>query len=230
MQTLAQRFFTAEEQQRITRTVQQVERQTAGEVVPMVVSASHAYPEAVLTGAAVLSLPAALIAAFATGMFFWWHDQILGLFFGFLLFFFPLARMLMRFPVLLRLFINGQRAELEVERAALARFYSEGLQATRDATGVLIYISVLERRVWILGDRGINERLEPQVWQGFVADLVTGVREHRQGEALCAVIAGIGALLHTHFPPKADDRNELGDLMIADSNGAMTKRTLVVQG
>jgi len=229
MQTLAQRFFTAEEQQRITRTVQEAERQTTGEIVPMVVSASHDYPEAALVGAATLSLPTALVAAYATGSFFWWHDEILWLFLGYLLLLLPLARMLLRLPVLLRPFISRRRAVIEVERAALARFYSEGLQATRDATGVLIYISVLERRVWILGDRGINERLAPEVWQEFVTALVTGIRENRQGEALCTVIAGIGALLHTHFPPKADDRNELGDLVIVGPDTAVAKHTLVVR-
>lgn len=229
MQTLAQRFLSAEEQQRITRTVQQVEQQTAGEIVPMVVAASHAYPEAALTGAALLSLPVALIAAWATGSFFWWHDQVLWLFLGYLTLLFPLARMLMRLPVLLRPFINGQRAEEEVERAALARFYSEGLQATREATGVLLYISVLERRVWILGDRGINERLAPQVWQEFVAALAVGIKEGRQCEALCAAIEGIGALLRTHFPFKPDDRNELDNLMIAGPDGVIAKRSLIVR-
>ncbi|WP_051554229.1 TPM domain-containing protein [Desulfobulbus elongatus] len=229
MQTLAQRFLTADEQERIARTVEEAERRTTGEIVPMVVSASHAYPEAVLTGAAVLSLPAALIAAVTTGSLLWWQDQFLWLFLAFLLLFFPLARLLMRLPFLLRPFISERRAAAEVERAAVNRFYREGLQDTRDATGVLIYVSVLERRVWILGDRGINERLEPQVWQGFVDTLVTGIREDRAGEALCQVIEEVGALLHAHFPPRADDRNELANLLIAGEDGALARRTLIVQ-
>jgi putative membrane protein len=59
--------------------------------------------------------------------------------------------------------------------------------------------------------------------------LVRGIRENRQCESLCAVITEIGALLHTHFPPKADDRNELSDLMIAGPDGAVQKRCLVVR-
>jgi putative membrane protein len=229
MQTLAQRFFTTEEQQRITQTVHQVEQRTAGEIVPMVVSASHAYPEAKITGAAVVSLPLALIAAFATGSLFWWPGQVLWLFLAYFSFFFLATYLLMRLPVLLRLFIRPERAAEEVERAALAHFYAEGLQATRDGTGVLLYISVLERRVWILGDRGINERLSPQVWQAFVDRLIQGIREKRQCEVLCAVIEEIGTVLHTHFPPKADDRNELSDLLIAGQGGDLRKRQLLVR-
>ena len=229
MQTLAQRFFTTEEQQRITRTVQQVEQRTAGEIVPMVVSASHAYPEAKITGAAVVSLPLGLIAAFATSALFWWPGQVLWLFLVYYLLFFLMGLLLMRHPALLRMFIRPERAAEEVERAAVAHFYAEGLQATRDGTGVLLYISVLERRVWILGDRGINERLSPQVWQAFVDRLIQGIREKRQCEVLCAVIDEIGTLLQTHFPPKADDRNELSDLMIAGQDGDIRKRQLLVR-
>lgn len=229
MHMLAQRFLTTEEQQQVTQTVREVERQTSGEIVPMVVSASHSYPEAQLTGAALLSLPLALLAAFAAGNLLWWRGEVLWLFLLFFLLCFAGARLLMRHPALLRPFIHNARAAEEVRRAALAHFYSEGLQHTRDATGVLIYISVLEHRVWILGDRGINERLAPQTWQDCVDRLVQGIKDKRQGAALCAAIAEVGSLLREHFPIKADDRNELSDLMIVDAESDAGKRQLVVR-
>lgn len=230
MQTLAEGFFTQDEQQKITQAVQRAEQQTAGEIVPMVVSASHAYPEAELTGAAVLALPVALAAALVTGSFFWWQGEVLWLFLGYLSVFFLFARLMVRRNTsLLRLFIRRHRVAAEVERAAFTHFYAAGLQATRDATGVLIYISVLERRVWILGDRGINEKLPQQTWQAFVSRLTTGIREKRQGAALCATIEEIGSLLHTHFPPKDDDRNELSDLIIEAENTSNPGHTLIVK-
>ena len=230
MQTLAEGFFTQDEQQEITQAVQRAEQQTAGEIVPMVVSASHVYPEAELTGATVLALPAALAAALVTGSFFWWQGEVLWLFLGYLSVFFLLARLLVRRnSSLLRLFIRRQRAAAEVERAAFTHFYAAGLQATRDATGVLIYISVLERRVWILGDRGINEKIPQQTWQVFVSRLTAGIRGKQQGAALCTTIEEIGNLLHTHFPPKDDDRNELSDLIIEADNTRSTRPTLLVK-
>ncbi len=215
MQTLADVFFTIEEQQKITRTVQQVEQQTTGEIVPMVVAASHSYPEAELTGAMTLAVPLALSIAYGISSLLWWQGHFLWVSLLGIAVFFPLARLIVRrSPWLLRLFLREDRTEAEVERAAFISFYAERLHDTREATGVLIYISVLERRVWILGDRGINEHLPPQIWQDFVSRLVTGIREKQQCAALCAVIEEIGSLLHAHFPPKADDRNELSDLMI----------------
>ena len=229
IQTLAERFLTQNEQEEITRAVQRAEQQTTGEIVPMVVSASHAYPEAELTAAAVLSLAVAVAAALVTGSFFWWQGEMLWLFFGYLAVFFLIARpMVQRSPSQLRYFIRKQRAAVEVERAAFTHFYAAGLQATRDATGVLIYISVLERRVWILGDRGINEKIPQQTWQAFVSRLTAGIREHRQCAALCATIEEIGSLLHTHFPPKDDDRNELSDLII-EGESTSGSHTLIVK-
>jgi putative membrane protein len=122
-------------------------------------------------------------------------------------------------PWLLRWFISRERTEAEVERAAFTHFFAAGLQATRDAIGVLIYISVLERKVWILGDRGINEQLPPQTWKDIVSRLTTGIREKQSCAALCATIEEIGMLLHAHFPPKEDDRNELSDLVIEKETG-----------
>jgi len=230
MQTLAEQFFTAEEQQRITRTVQRVEQQTAGEIVPMVASASHGYPEAELAGAMLIAGPLALAAAFGLASLLWWQDEVLWLFLGCFSVFFILARLILRsYPPLLRLFLHKERIDTEVARAAFTHFYAEGLQATRDATGILIYISILERRVWILGDRGINAHIPPQVWQEFVDRLTCGIREKQPCSALCAIIEEIGALLQAHFPAKADDRNELGDLMIVGREDLLGNRRLLVK-
>jgi len=227
MRTLAEQFFTTAEQQQITQTVRQVEQRTAGEIVPMVVSRSHSYPEAELTGALALAGPMALAAAHGLAALFWWPGETLWLFLAGLAVFVPLARLLLRrMPSLLRLFLWPERVEEEVARAALSHFYSQGIQATRDSTGVLIYISVLERRVCILGDRGINARLGAQVWQDGVDRLVAGIRAQTSCATLCALIEEIGALLATHFPARADDRNELDDLMIVDS--ATSGRGLLV--
>lgn len=229
MQTLAQRFLNSEEQQQVLQVVRAMERRSSGEIVPMVVSASHSYPEAALTGAVLLAGLLALPTALATGGLFWATHQVLWFFFGYFVLFFPLCRLLMRFPMLLRPFISTHRADEEVRRAALARFYSEGLQATREASGVLVYISVLERRVWILGDCGINQRIAPETWSTFVVTLIAGIKQGQAGAALCAVIEGIGDLLARHFPQKKEDTNELGDLLIADEQGRLSKRTLIVE-
>ena len=230
IENLAQQFFTTAEQERITAAVQAVEARTSGEVVPMVVSASHSYPEASLLAAAAFALPAALAAAFTTAQLLWWRGELLWLVLLFFLLFFLVFRPLInRFPSLLRLFLGRARMEAEVERAAFTHFFTEGLQTTREATGVLIFLSVLERRVWILGDRGINERIQPKGWQEFVDRLTAGLRDNRRCDALCAVIAEIGELLADRFPPRPDDCNELNDLVIVAENPDFAGRQLIIR-
>ena len=110
MQTLAERFFTGAEQQRITAAVQAVEARTSGEVVVMVTSASHGCPEAGLLAAAALALPAALATAFTTAGLLWWRGEVLWLFLLLFTLFFALLRPLVgHFPSLLRLFLRGIR-------------------------------------------------------------------------------------------------------------------------
>jgi putative membrane protein len=76
-------------------------------------------------------------------------------------------------------------------------------------------MSLLEHKVWILGDRGINARIEPSSWQEMAGDLAGGIADGRGCEALCAVIGRCGAELSRHFPRLADDINELGDSLIS---------------
>lgn len=215
MQTLAERFFNAQDAGRIKAAVAQAEAGTSGEIVVMVASASSPYPEAELRAALIFSFPLALLLTYAAAGFLWWRGDLLWLFLAL----FAVAFLLLRFAaplshLLWRWFISPGHAAREVEREAVLSFYSENLHHTRQATGVLVFISVLERRVWILADSGINEVLPPSTWQELVDQLTRGIRAGEQGAATVSVVERIGQLLATSFPPEPDDRNELADLII----------------
>ncbi len=131
--------------------------------------------------------------------------------------FFPLAREVVKRTLWLkRRFISTKEIEAEVKEAAFTAFFKEGLYRTRDATGVLVLISVFERWVCVLADRGINERLTPDVWEKVVASIVNGIKKHRQAEAICEGIGKIGHILAAHFPIKPDDTDELKGVIIGD--------------
>ena len=119
-----------------------------------------------------------------------------------------------KLPRLKRYFLSPARADIAVQEGAAAAFFSEALHNTRDDNGILLYISVFERRVWVLGDHGINDRIAPQAWQEVV-DLVTrGIRQGTPCQAICDGIERIGSILEEHFPIRADDKNELHNLII----------------
>src|SRR5665647_1457948 len=155
METLAQQFLTEAEQKRISALVQQMEQQTSGEIVPMVVSASHSYPTALITGATVLALPLALLLMPVISAFFWLGSQNVWIFIALFMALYGLFYVLVhRFAGLKLLFLSSNQFKAEVQEAAIASFFTERLYKTKDANGILIFISVLERKVWVLADAG----------------------------------------------------------------------------
>ena len=104
----------------------------------------------------------------------------------------------------------------DLEARAERRFHRLGMKRTAERNGVLIYIAPKARRFRILGDAGIHEKAGDQFW----TEVASVLEEHfRRGEFTEGVVRGVervGELLATHFPRKADDRNELPDQVTED--------------
>lgn len=205
----AETFFTETEKEQIAATISGVEQKTSGEVVAMVVAASDTYPEARLLAGFSIGGPTALII---TDLFL---ADSLG-------YFLPLA-LCCAFLVttlskvcspLLRLFIPESRLETRVAERALRAFYEKKLHTTRDNTGVLFFISLLERKVWILADTGIYEKISQETLQSYANDIALGIKQGQPCTALCRQIEAVGGILASHFPIKADDTNELSNQLL----------------
>jgi putative membrane protein len=119
-----------------------------------------------------------------------------------------------RFPRLKLALVGKKRLKEAVRERAIRAFFEKGLYRTRGETGILIFISIMERKVWILGDRGINERIDPQLWLTLAGELAGRVKEGHAFDGLCTVIEKLGNVLKEHFPKEADDTNELSDEVI----------------
>ncbi len=98
-----------------------------------------------------------------------------------------------------------------VRRAAEAQFVALGLTHTRDRTGVLLYVSVAQRRAQVLADIGIHAKAPEPVWDEVVALLVEGLKRGDAAEGFAAAATRTGEILSAHLPPRMDDANELPD-------------------
>jgi len=215
MKDLAKNFLTNDERTRVETAVKEAEKLTAGEIVVMIISASYQYPLAIVIGAAAFALPLALIFTPLAGARLWIGGQNMWLFLGFLTVFFILFHeIIKRIPWLKRFFISRKEIDDEVEEAAITNFFDQGLYRTRDQTGVLVLISVFERRVWVLADRGINAKVSESQWDDIVKMITDGIKQKRPADAICEAVEKIGELLKTHFPIKPDDTDELKNLII----------------
>jgi putative membrane protein len=215
IQSMAQHFFTTEEQKRISDSVHRAELRTSGELVPMLVAESHSYPLAAIRGGTFVALLTALIGTPLVAGRFWLESNNLWVFLGLFLPVYLIVHYLIQtFPSLKRCFLFGSEMDEEVQNSAFAAFFTERLYKTKDANGILIFISLLEHRAWIIADSGISERIPQEQWQDAVAMITEGIREKKQCQALCDAISMIGDILEKEFPLQDDDLNELHDLII----------------
>lgn len=215
MTTLAQSFLTPAEQETITRCVQEAEKQTSGEIVPMIVSESHRYPLAPVSGATFISLPTALLATHLLGKYFWIGPDNMWLFLiCFILLYIVFYPLVKNISWLKRRFLLPKRADEEVRAGAEQAFFREKLYRTKAQNGILLYISVFEHRVWILGDSGINEKIPQEQWQEIVDSVIDGIKKNRQGEAICEAVTRIGSILQEYYPSTKEDKDQLHNLII----------------
>jgi len=205
----AEKFFSVQEKAEIAESVRQVELQTSGEVVVMLVDESDTYPEGrILAGGALGGVLALVVCeAFLAASLWWFVPLALGLIAlcGWLIVYIPSG---------LRLFVHPAKLEQRVVEQALLAFYRHGLHHTRDATGVLFFISLFERKVRVMADKGIYEKITQETLQEYADNIALGVRNGKAAAAICHELARAGQILAEHFPIKPDDTNELSNEVI----------------
>ena len=205
----AKDFFNGIEQEQIAEAISEVEKSTSGEIDVMVVDQSDSYPEGSILAGLILGGLASLII---TQLFF--YDHLTYFMICFTLLFLAISWAVNYLPPLKRLFIFPNRQIEMVREQAIQAFYKKELYKTRDATAVFFFISLFERKLWILADKGIYSKLSPEDLQAYAGDMAQGIRQGRATEVLCKEIAELGKVLAQHFPPREDDTNELSDQVI----------------
>lgn len=196
------------ERKRIQQAVAQAESRTRGEFVTVIAKSADDYFFVPVLWAALLALllPAPIVLleiALAP----------LSLYLAQLIVFTGAAVVLLLPPLRYRLvpgFLKRQRAR----RLAREQFVAQGVHVTRERAGVLLFVSEAEHYVEILADAGINAKVAPDAWQQIVDDFLAAVRDSRTADGLVGAIDACGALLATHFPADAQDKNELPDRLV----------------
>lgn len=200
--------FTKQEQQRIHDAVTQAEQTTSGEIVPVILAHADDYQGSRCRASALLALA-------ITTFTLWWQVQLPYWAIALLLAvaYAGTSLLLRSLPKLRRRLIANEEIAFRVDEQAMTTFIRHGLHHTRDETGILILICLFEKRVQVLADRGINEKVEQQQWDDIVHTITTGLHNDHACDALCHAIEQCGELLTPHFPIKHDDTNELPNII-----------------
>jgi putative membrane protein len=207
----AETFFTPEEQERIRQAVVTAEQRTAGEIVPMLVGASARYAEIEIAGMGV-GLVAGTLASFVfQDPWASIHSQLLWPLAGA-----ALGSIFCAIPPVKRNLIPKGRITEAVHLRSLAAFTAQGLHYTRAHTGILILASLLEHRVEVLADKGINEKVPAGTWNEVVQILTVGLNSGNACDAFCKGIERCGEILSQHFPRPPDDQDELANKLVIE--------------
>lgn len=220
--------FSDAERAAIAGAIAQAELRTSGEIVCIVDEKPHRYIGTTLTVAAllafVLPLAAVLLGAdparlvpvevWSTG------DPRLDMVRGFeayalvqLLIFLGLAALL--WWTRLGAWLTPTPIKRDrVHHQALAQFRARGLERTRDRTGVLIFACMTDHIAEVVADAAIYERVEPEFWGSTIVALLDGIKAGRTADGLVAAVGHAGGALAAHFPPRADDSDELPNHLI----------------
>lgn len=94
---------------------------------------------------------------------------------------------------------------------AIKVFEKLKMHETELRNGVLIYVAIKDKKLAIVGDRGINEAVSDDFWDAIKNDLVFRFKEGKYTEGLVEGIHASGEQLKTHFPYQSDDTNELSN-------------------
>ncbi len=208
------KLLTEEDKKEIEQAIRRAEAQTSGEIVFALSDASDRYHHATMQGAlAGMAVAAAVYLALPVSR------TITALLWTELISFAVLYALLPRLPWR-RWFIPGREMDERVRQAAFMQFYSSGLHRTRESNGVEIYLSVLERRVVVIGDRGIHEKMGTPHWDDVRDRIIRGIREGKAREGICTAVEACGEALAKHFPHRPDDVNELSDKVIDEGPGS----------
>jgi putative membrane protein len=145
--------------QRVEESVAAVERASQAELVVVVAPRSGSYADVDLRWALLAGLGALAVVLHSPWTFN--PDMVLldVVFFGFLAWLSS-----RRLDPLRRLLTSPSRRHEQVQHGAMQAFVEERVSATRERTGLLLYVSLLEREVAILPDLGLDGRVPRAEW------------------------------------------------------------------
>ena len=109
-----------------------------------------------------------------------------------------------------RLFSKKKYRKDSVRTSAAAMFYEAGIANTNAEMGVLIYLSLMERRLELIADRGILKKVPAQEWNRQLFELHQ-IGMNPNPETFQNAIRQLGRILATHVPATGENPNELPD-------------------
>jgi putative membrane protein len=189
----------------IGAAIREIEANTNAEVVVAVRGRSGSYRHADYIFGAIVALAGLLFVLFSPFDFhtYWIPFDVIALFVAG-------AFVSSRGDWIRRLLTTSEFQAKAARAGAAAMFYEAGIANTSAENGLLIYLSLLERQMEVIADRGILKAIPALKWNHAVFELKR-VAQNADADKLISSLNEIGALLAEHMPATGENPNELAD-------------------
>lgn len=199
-------FLTDEAKQALTDSIKTIESSCSAEIVvavrarsgtylhvPFVIGAVSAFIALayMLFGDPHFSLPSILIDPFLVGI-------VLGVAAHFI---HPLKRLM----------TSTKGIDRRIDLAAKATFFEKGVRHTSQRTGILVYISLTERRAALIMDSGVEKEVNLREWAQVEQAVKASVARGDDGAAVAKELTKLCDVLAPVLERGEDDENELPD-------------------
>ena len=201
---MAKPFLTDEAKRALSEAVTAVEAVSSAELVIAVRPRSGSYLHADLIAASAAALATLLVLLFSPWTFdlVWFViDPVLA---GILA-----GALASRWPALRRRLTSPAVRRRQVEVLARSLFLEKGVHKTRGRTGILVYLSLLEREAEVVVDAGVEPLLSTESWQREIGEIQAAVRQGKDGVAVGTRLHSLAFLLGAALVRAADDVDEL---------------------
>ena len=215
------------DREKVSAAIAAAEAKSNGEIVAVATPISDAYHDVALHWALVPLFAVLAWAAWRPTALVWWYDFLFGgwqpdptlsQLFTLLMFFaalkFTVALLILKWMPLRLMLTPGATKHRRVRRRAVTVFKAAAERRTAGRTGILIYLSMGERRAEIVADDAILKVTDEHTWGEAMTALIAEVREGRPAEGIVAAIERVGVVLAEHFPRSPEDINEIPDKLI----------------
>ena len=113
-------------------------------------------------------------------------------------------------PPLRAMTVSEPRKAAAVHAAAAACFHDKGIRRTRERTGILVFVAVLEQRVEIIADDGVVTQVPEEAWREAISPIESIFHEGGNASTLATrLVEALADLLELWCEAREDDVDEL---------------------
>ncbi|NLT52722.1 MAG: hypothetical protein GXX85_17600 [Ignavibacteria bacterium] len=210
-------ILTEKEKKQLDYLIKETEKITGAEIVLSVALRSDSYTEipwkAFATGVSVSGLLFFLLNTLTD----YWYSQVvvtsaivLILITGII---FALSTVF--FPVFAKLFLSSIRSEEEVKQYAESLFLSKKIFFTKNRNGILIHVSLFEKKIIIIPDSGLEKMLTESQIKNIISEMKSFLKNKKIFEAFEVSLKKLSEIL-AYKNSGGKPENELSDEIIQE--------------